>query len=80
MTFVQLSNWPSLTQVYRNISEVLNTDGEGRITVLHFPDYETMEAEVVCGVLEYFANLPSKLPKYLVIDNMDVLTHPCNGK
>ncbi|KAL5256612.1 hypothetical protein ACHWQZ_G011756 [Mnemiopsis leidyi] len=65
--------------IYNNIEEVLNSESEGRITALHFPNYEDMDAEVICGALEQFTAIPSKHPKYLIIDNQDVLTHPCNG-
>ena len=66
--------------MYKDIKEVLNSDSEGRITALHFPNYDDMDAEVICGALEQFTIIPSKYPKYLVIDNQEVLSHPCNGK
>merc|ERR1712176_1116249 len=65
--------------IYGNIKEVLNSESEGRITVLHFPNYDDMDAEVICGALEEFTAISSKHPKYLVIDNQEVLSHPCNG-
>ena len=67
-------------QVYNDITEVLNSDSEGRITVLHFPNYDDMDAEVVCAALEEFQSISSAVPKILVIDNQDVLSHPCNSK
>ena len=78
---IQIKNYMSdVSQVYNKIEEVLNSESEGRITVLHFPNYEDMDAEVICGALEQFTAISSKHPKYLIIDNQDVLTHPCNGK
>ena len=66
--------------MYNDISEILNESSEGRITVLHFPDYEKMDPEIVCGALEQFVALPSRLPKYLVVDNTEVLTNTCNNR
>ena len=67
-------------QVYDSIKDVLNSESQGRITVLHYPNYEDMDAEIICGALEQFTSISSKYPKYLIIDNQDVLTHPCNSK
>ena len=69
-----------LSQVYKDVKEVINPGSEGRVTVLHFPNYDDMDAEVICGALEEFSSLPSRHPKYLVIDNMDAIIHPCNSK
>ncbi|XP_063695257.1 uncharacterized protein LOC134826699 isoform X2 [Bolinopsis microptera] len=65
--------------VYDSVKDVLNSESQGMITVLHYPNYEDMDAEIICGALEQFTSISSKYPKYLIIDNQDVLTHPCNS-